>query len=181
MNFAALENGQAGMAIMTNGLCEFEVIANLSAQRDTLALILFRGIGLLGKDNLLFHPGHPSGIRILAPYSQVRGKLVCEFTQFGFVGNYIDANVIAEARANLTPIQSYNKIPYNGMKLNMGEQNLPLTYSLLSIDKEGLVLSVLQKWKMKTPGLCVFTIRLQQQLQQAPLSLQPCLLSGLRP
>jgi mannosylglycerate hydrolase len=31
------------------------------------------------------------------------------------------------------------------MKLNVGEQNRPLTYSLLSTEKSGLVLSVLKK------------------------------------
>jgi mannosylglycerate hydrolase len=31
------------------------------------------------------------------------------------------------------------------MKLNIGEQNIPLTYSLMSTDKNGLVLSVLKK------------------------------------
>ena len=145
MNFAALENGQAGMAVMTNGLREFEVIANETEQRDTFALTLFRGIGVLGKENLLLRPGRPSGIKIPAPDSQVRGKIVCEFTLFGFAGDHITANVMAEARDNVTPIQCYNKIPFNAMKLNIGEQNIPLTYSLCSADKNGLVLSVLKK------------------------------------
>lgn len=145
MNFAALENGQAGMAVMTNGLREFEIIANETEQRDTFALTLFRGIGVLGKENLLLRPGRPSGIKIPAPDSQVRGKIVCEFTLFGFSGDHITANVMAEARDNVTPIQCYNKIPFNAMKLNIGEQNIPLTYSLCSADKNGLVLSVLKK------------------------------------
>jgi len=145
MNFAALENGQAGMAVMTNGLREFEIIANETEQRDTFALTLFRGIGVLGKENLLLRPGRPSGIKIPAPDSQVRGKIVCEFTLFGFAGDHITANVMAEARDNVTPIQCYNKIPFNAMKLNIGEQNIPLTYSLCSADKNGLVLSVLKK------------------------------------
>lgn len=145
MNFAALENGQAGMAVMTNGLREFEVIANQGEQRDTFALTLFRGVGVLGKENLLLRPGRPSGIKIPAPDSQTRGKLVCDFTLFAFAGDHIKANVMAEARDNVTPIQCYNKIPYNAMKLNVGEQNLPLTYSLLSTEKNGLVLSVLKK------------------------------------
>ncbi|MEJ6078774.1 mannosylglycerate hydrolase [Vibrio sp. 1-Bac 57] len=145
MNFAALENGQAGMAVMTNGLREFEVIANETEQRDTFALTLFRGIGVLGKENLLLRPGRPSGIKIPAPDSQVRGKIVCEFTLFGFAGDHITANVMAEARDNVTPIQCYNKIPFNAMKLNVGEKNIPLTYSLCSADKNGLVLSVLKK------------------------------------
>ncbi|MEK6215495.1 MAG: glycosyl hydrolase-related protein, partial [Vibrio fluvialis] len=146
MNFAALEDAQGGMAIMSNGLREFEVIsAQGNEQRDTFALTQVRGVGVLGKETLLLRPGRPSGNKIPTPDSQVRGKLVCEFTLFGFAGNHIDANVMAAARDNVTPIQCYNKIPYNAMKLNVGEQNLPLTHSLLSKDQRGAVLSVLKK------------------------------------
>lgn len=146
MNFAALENGKAGMAIMSNGLREFEVIASQGDEnRDTFALTLFRGIGVLGKEELLLRPGRPSGIKIPTPDSQVRGKLVCEFTLCGFSGNHIDANVMAQARDNVTQIECYNKIPYNAMKLNVGEQNLPMNFSLLSKQQTGAVLSVLKK------------------------------------
>ncbi|PTP59933.1 alpha-mannosidase [Vibrio splendidus] len=146
MNFAALENGKAGMAIMSNGLREFEVTASQGDEnRDTFALTLFRGIGVLGKEELLLRPGRPSGIKIPTPDSQVRGKLVCEFTLCGFSGNHIDANVMAQARDNVTQIECYNKIPYNAMKLNVGEQNLPMSFSLLSKQQSGAVLSVLKK------------------------------------
>jgi mannosylglycerate hydrolase len=146
MNFAALENGKAGMAIMSNGLREFEVIASQGDEnRDTFALTLFRGIGVLGKEELLLRPGRPSGIKIPTPDSQVRGKLVCEFTLCGFSGNHIDANIMAQARDNVTQIECYNKIPYNAMKLNVGEQNLPMSFSLLSKPQSGAVLSVLKK------------------------------------
>ncbi|UPR32935.1 mannosylglycerate hydrolase [Vibrio crassostreae] len=146
MNFAALENGKAGMAIMSNGLREFEVIASQGDEnRDTFALTLFRGIGVLGKEELLLRPGRPSGIKIPTPDSQVRGKLVCEFTLCGFSGNHIDANIMAQARDNVTQIECYNKIPYNAMKLNVGEQNLPMSFSLLSKQQSGAVLSVLKK------------------------------------
>ncbi|MFA0505205.1 mannosylglycerate hydrolase [Vibrio sp. 10N.222.54.B12] len=146
MNFAALENGKVGMAIMSNGLREFEVIASQGDEnRDTFALTLFRGIGVLGKEELLLRPGRPSGIKIPTPDSQVRGKLVCEFTLCGFSGNHIDANIMAQARDNVTQIECYNKIPYNAMKLNVGEQNLPMSFSLLSKQQSGAVLSVLKK------------------------------------
>ncbi|OQQ06921.1 alpha-mannosidase [Vibrio splendidus] len=146
MNFAALENSKAGMAIMSNGLREFEVIASQGDEnRDTFALTLFRGIGVLGKEELLLRPGRPSGIKIPTPDSQVRGKLVCEFTLCGFSGNHIDANIMAQARDNVTQIECYNKIPYNAMKLNVGEQNLPMSFSLLSKQQSGAVLSVLKK------------------------------------
>jgi len=146
MNFAALENGKAGMAIMSNGLREFEVIASQGDEnRDTFALTLFRGIGVLGKEELLLRPGRPSGIKIPTPDSQVRGKLMCEFTLCGFSGNHIDTNIMAQARDNVTQIECYNKIPYNAMKLNVGEQNLPMSFSLLSKQQAGAVLSVLKK------------------------------------
>lgn len=146
MNFAAVENAQGGMALMSNGLREFEVISSQgNEERDTFALTLLRGIGVLGKEELLLRPGRPSGIKIPTPDSQVRGKIVCEFALFGFAGNHIEANVMAAARDNVTPIQCYNKIPYNAMKLNVGEQNLPLTHSLLNKSLEGAVLSVLKK------------------------------------
>lgn len=146
MNFVALQNGKAGMALFTNGLREFEVIAgNEAGQRDTFALTLFRSVGVLGKENLLLRPGRPSGIKIPAPDSQVRGKLVCEFALFGFAGGHISANVMTNAREYVTPVVCYNKIPYNAMKLNVGEQNLPLTYSLLNKSVDGAVISVLKK------------------------------------
>jgi mannosylglycerate hydrolase len=146
MNFAAVENQTGGMALMTNGLREFEVISSKQNEdRDTFALTLLRGVGVLGKENLLLRPGRPSGIKIPTPDSQTRGKIVCEFALFGFAGNHIDANIMAEARDNVTPIQCYNKIPYNAMKLNVGEQDKPLTYSLLKKQQKGAVLSVLKK------------------------------------
>ena len=52
---------------------------------------------------------------------------------------------MTQAREYVTPMQCYNKIPYNAMKLNVGEQNLPMTYSLLKEDMQGAVLSVLKK------------------------------------
>ncbi|KLV03714.1 alpha-mannosidase [Photobacterium aquae] len=146
MNFAALENETGGMAVMSNGLREFEVISSKdNGERDTLALTLLRGVGVLGKEELLLRPGRPSGIKIPTPDSQVRGKLVCEFSLYGFAGSHIEANVMAAARDNVTPIACYNKIPYNAMKLNVGEKNLPLTFSLLEKNMEGSVLSVLKK------------------------------------
>ncbi|MEH0690224.1 mannosylglycerate hydrolase [Vibrio cholerae] len=146
MNFAAVENQAGGMAIMTNGLREFEVIASQGDdQRDTFALTLLRGVGVLGKEELLLRPGRPSGIKIPTPDSQTRGPLECHFALYGFAGNHIDANIMAHARDNVTPIECYNKIPYNAMKLNVGEQDKPLTYSLLSKSQQGAVLSVLKK------------------------------------
>ncbi|MCG7584999.1 mannosylglycerate hydrolase [Photobacterium sp. OFAV2-7] len=146
MNFAALEDGKQGLAVFTNGLREFEVISSKgNEEKDTIALTLFRSVGVLGKEELLLRPGRPSGIKVPTPDSQMRGKLTCRFGLFGYRGNHISANVMQHARDYVTPIHCYNKIPYNAMKLNVGEQDLPLTFSLLEKDIKGAVLSVLKK------------------------------------
>jgi mannosylglycerate hydrolase len=146
MNFASVENKAGGVALFSNGLREFEVISSKgNEERDTFALTLLRGVGVLGKENLLLRPGRPSGIKIPAPDSQTRGKLVCNFSICGFKGDHISADVMNQAREYVTPMECYNKIPYNAMKLNVDEQNLPLTYSLLKADMQGAVLSALKK------------------------------------
>lgn len=146
MNFAALQDGKQGLAIFTNGLREFEVISHADRdKKDTFALTLFRSVGLLGKENLLLRPGRPSGIKLPTPDSQMTGKLHCRFSLFGFSGNHINANVMQHARDYNTPIHCYNKIPYDAMKLNLANVQIPLTYSLLDKAIDGMVLSALKK------------------------------------
>ena len=154
MNFAALENGREGLAVFTNGLREFEIINRndplgstlaVSGKKETIALTLFRSVGFLGKEEMLLRPGRPSGIKLPTPDSQVRGKQHYNFALFGFSGDHISAGVMQHARDYNTPVQCYNQIPYNAMKLNVSEQNLPTTYSLFSKDMPGAVLSVVKK------------------------------------
>lgn len=147
MNFAALEENNSGIALMSNGLREFEVIAKENVeQRDTFALTLFRGVGFLGKEKLFLRPGRPSGIKMPTPDSQVRGKLTYNFSLFAYAGDHISANVMQEARDNVTPIQVYNMIPYNAMKLNLVDGvESPTEYSLMSMPKSGAVLSAIKK------------------------------------
>ncbi|MCV5539864.1 alpha-mannosidase, partial [Escherichia coli] len=88
----------------SDGLREFEVIGE---QCDTLALTLLRGVGVLGKEELLLRPGRPSGIKLPTPDSQVRGKLSCRFSLLAFAGDHISANVMQAARSYLTPVRCY--------------------------------------------------------------------------
>lgn len=142
MNFVALHNEEAGLAIFTEGLREFEIIGE---SHNTVALTLFRSVGVLGKEELLLRPGRPSGIKLPTPDSQMRGRLRCKFSLFSFAGTPHQAGVMQQARHYLTPVRSYNKIPYDAMKLNSAEFRTPLRYSLLSFDPAGPVLSVLKK------------------------------------
>lgn len=142
LNYAALHDGKNGMALFTDGLREFEIIGE---KKETFALTLFRSIGVLGKEELLLRPGRPSGIKLPTPNSQLRGKLHCRFSLMAFSGSPTTAGVAQHARAWLTPIQSYNKIPFDAMKLNRANFETPGTFSLLTMSSVGCMLSVLKK------------------------------------
>ncbi|WP_421081476.1 mannosylglycerate hydrolase [Serratia fonticola] len=142
MNFAALHDDLHGMALFTEGLREFEIVGE---RRDTFALTLFRSVGVLGKEELLLRPGRPSGIKLPTPDSQMRGKLHCRFSLFSFAGDPHQAGVMQQARAFVTPVRCYNKIPFDAMKLNLAAFRTPLHFSLLSMPESGPVLSVLKK------------------------------------
>lgn len=82
LNYAALQEGRNGMAVFSEGLREFEVIGE---EKKTFAITLLRGVGLLGKEDLLLRPGRPSGIKMPVPDSQLRGLLSCRLSLLSYL------------------------------------------------------------------------------------------------
>ncbi|UTJ48803.1 mannosylglycerate hydrolase [Atlantibacter subterranea] len=142
LNYCALESQRHGMALFSEGLREVEIIGE---GQKIFALTLLRAVGLLGKEDLLLRPGRPSGIKLPVPDSQMRGKLHCRFSLFSYSGTAAGAGVAQQARAWLTPVQCYNKIPWNAMKLNSAPFTTPRHYSLLTMSPVECQLSVLKK------------------------------------
>ncbi|HHU7834373.1 TPA: mannosylglycerate hydrolase [Escherichia coli] len=142
LNYVALQEGRNGMAVFSEGLREFEVIGE---EKKTFAITLLRGVGLLGKEDLLLRPGRPSGIKMPVPDSQLRGLLSCRLSLLSYTGTPTAAGVAQQARAWLTPVQCYNKIPWDAMKLNKAGFNVPESYSLLKMPPVGCLISALKK------------------------------------
>jgi mannosylglycerate hydrolase len=142
LNYAVLQERRNGMAVFTEGLREFEIVGD---DKKTFALTLLRGVGVLGKEDLLLRPGRPSGIKMPVPDSQVRGLLHCRFSLFSFSGGPEGAGVAQQAKAWLTPVHCYNKIPWDAMKLNRAAFTSPDSYSLLTLSPTGCLLSALKK------------------------------------
>lgn len=142
LNYCALESQRQGLALFSEGLREVEI---LGEQQKTFALTLLRGVGLLGKENLLLRPGRPSGIKLPVPDSQMRGKLRCHFSLFSYTGTAAGAGCAQQARAWLTPVQCYNKIPWDAMKLNSVPFTTPSHYSLMTMSPVECQLSALKK------------------------------------
>ncbi len=136
LSYVAMDNNQ-GLAVLTSSVREFEVI---NEKYDTIAITLFRGVGYLGKEEMLRRPGRPSGIKLATPDAQLLGKQ--SFT-LAIVRN---TNELAKhAKEYTTGIETYNKMPYNAMKLNEVTFNTPYSYSLFNANNENMILSALKK------------------------------------
>lgn len=93
--YVCLQNEDYGMAVLNRGLPEYEIYSD----NDTslIAITLLRGVGMLGKSDLLIRPGRPSGIVVPTPDAQCHGKQVLEYAIYPFAGNLDEANLSNEA------------------------------------------------------------------------------------
>ena len=77
-NGVALRNDHHVFYAMTQGIKEYEVIP----QENTLALTLFRSVGLLGKDDTAWRPGRASGINnkvVKTPDAQMHQEMIFDY------------------------------------------------------------------------------------------------------
>ncbi|MCQ2023685.1 mannosylglycerate hydrolase [Clostridium butyricum] len=151
LTFVGLSDEEHGVAVLTNSTREFEIVGE---KFDTIAITLFRSVGFLGKEEMVRRPGRPSGIKLPTPDSQLIGNITMDFAIAPHEKSTLEANVANMAKQYLTPMVTYNKMPYNAMKLNDSEVSTPYSYSLLKQCDENLVLSVIKKAE-KEEGLII--------------------------
>ncbi|MBM6715347.1 mannosylglycerate hydrolase [Gemmiger formicilis] len=136
LSYVAQDSGK-GLCVLTNSVREYELVGE---EYSTIAVTLFRCVGLLGKEELYRRPGRPSGIRMKTPASQMHGVQTYELALTAD-----RAHVQQMAKEYTTPVVTYNKMPYNAMKLNTPTQSTPYTYSLLALDNDQLTMSTMKK------------------------------------
>ncbi|WP_283624944.1 mannosylglycerate hydrolase [Clostridium butyricum] len=151
LTFVGLSDDKHGVAVLTNSTREFEIVGE---KFDTIAITLFRSVGFLGKEEMIRRPGRPSGIKLPTPDSQLIGNIIIDFAIATHEKSTLEANVANMAKQYLTPMVTYNKMPYNAMKLNNSEVSTPYSYSLLKQCDENIVLSVIKKAE-KEEGLII--------------------------
>lgn len=125
------------LAMLTNSVREYELIGQ---NFGTIAITLLRGVGVLGKENLLRRPGRPSGIKLETPDSQLIGK-----HRFSLALTKNSDTIGVDAKQFLTPPICYNKMPHDAMKLNPVPFRTPYQYSMLSLADPSVILSALKK------------------------------------
>lgn len=140
LSYVSLCNDSYTVSALTNSIREYEIVG---AESDTIALTLLRSVGYLGKENLVRRPGRPSGIKLPTPDSQMIGQLKVEFAVSTKKGTQNTGQLAKECRSR---IETYNKIPYNAMKLNAAVQQTPHCFSLLQeTEPSANVLSTVKK------------------------------------
>ncbi|MDU5110267.1 MAG: glycoside hydrolase family 38 C-terminal domain-containing protein [Clostridium sp.] len=78
-NFMYVKDDEKMFGVITKGIKEYEIINDT----NIVALSLFRGVGLLGKNDILWRPGRASGINDQPMYTndaQMIGKMVFEYS-----------------------------------------------------------------------------------------------------
>lgn len=137
LSYASIEDSH--IAAITNSVREYEIIGD---EYNQLAITLFRCTGYLGKEDLLRRPGRPSGIKMETPDQQLLKTMQFEIS----LATYGNSEELAGlAKECLTPITTYNKMPYNAMKMNDVEFTVPYKYSLFKQENNKLTLSTVKK------------------------------------
>ncbi|WP_236896619.1 mannosylglycerate hydrolase [Clostridium beijerinckii] len=146
-SFVTLENGERGLAVITEGVREYQIVGE---KFDTIALTLFRSFGYMGRENLLYRPGRASGEKIVeTPNAQLLGKLEFDFGVHIYNEEFDKAHIANVAKRFLTPIQVYEYADFlNGRMIfafRDEEQIYENSYSLFEFENENFALSSIKK------------------------------------
>jgi mannosylglycerate hydrolase len=155
-SFVTLEDGKRGLAIITEGVREYQIVGE---KFDTIALTLFRSFGYMGRENLLYRPGRASGEKIIeTPNAQLLGKLKFNFGVHIYNDEFDKVNIANLAKRYLTPVQVYEYADFlNGRMIfafRDEEKIYENKYSLLRFEDENFALSSIKKQENGT-GLAI--------------------------
>ncbi|RLQ94896.1 glycoside hydrolase family 38 N-terminal domain-containing protein [Falsibacillus albus] len=117
-NFAGVRSGEGTLGVMTKGLKEYEVLAETSE----LAVTLFRSVGLLGRDDLIWRPGRASGINnkvVYTPDAQMQKKMIFEYAVY-----FSDEKAESEYMFRMTDSYLARHAAYQKQSLNTFEERL---------------------------------------------------------
>jgi alpha-mannosidase len=99
-SFVDVSDGHAGLAVITDGLHEYEV---LPGPPQVLAITLLRAVGWLSRDDLTTRTGH-AGPAVPTPGAQVSGGHRMRYSLYFHAGNWEQGGVWRAAEAALHPL-----------------------------------------------------------------------------
>jgi len=102
--FVDCSDGDQGVALLHDGLLEYEVVADDRGTGGELALTLLRATGYLSRSELTLRP-NPAGPLDPLDGPQLQGRLVVDYAVLPHRGSWRDADVHAAADAFLVPLE----------------------------------------------------------------------------
>ncbi|MGX7163844.1 glycoside hydrolase family 38 N-terminal domain-containing protein [Enterococcus massiliensis] len=145
--FVSIPEKDGNVTVFTEGLKEYE------AKGESLAITLFRSVGLLGKDNLAWRPGRASGINnktIETPNAQMLGEL-----QFTLGYRWGNENLEPEKLYTAYEDFSCQQLTYQLQYLNSYEERverfeLPQPENLINLPSEKIFYQVPKEFFVAT-------------------------------
>lgn len=143
-SYVSLTDGSRGIAVIPQGVREYEVLDN-----HTIRLTLFRTYGFMGKENLIYRPGRASGERIIeTPAAQLLKEMDFSFGFTTYTGDINDADIDTTAKLYNTDIEVYTYAEFLNGRLIFSQREIegtnPSRCSLLETEGN-LVVSAIKK------------------------------------
>ena len=143
-SYVSLTDGKQGIAVIRQGVREYEVLDN-----HMIRLTLFRTYGFMGKENLIYRPGRASGERIIeTPAAQLLKEMDFAFGFTTYASDINEANVDTLAKAYNTNIEVYTYAEFLNGRLIFSQREIEGTkesrYSLFETENK-LVVSAMKK------------------------------------
>ena len=143
-NIVALVDEKNTYGVITKGIKEYEVLEN-----SKIALTLFRSVGLLGRDDLLWRPGRASGINNKIVHTPDAQMIVEMDFEYAITIRDSSEELFKLADKFIGRYTSYQKQCLNLFEERVERFELPLNlevsgeeYSLLKIDNSNVIQSV---------------------------------------
>lgn len=143
-SYVSLTDGKTGVAIIPQGVREYEVLDD-----SKIRLTLFRTYGFMGKENLIYRPGRASGERIIeTPAAQLLKQMEFNFGFTTYAGDINDADIDTLAKQYDTNMEVYTYAEFLNGRLIFSQREIEgkndIVHSLFETEGN-LVVSAIKK------------------------------------
>ena len=133
-SFVDVNDGDVGIAVINNGLPEYEVRDD---EIRTIALTLLRAVNFISRDDLLTRPGGNAGWSYEAPGGQCLGKHTFHYAIAPHEGSWQDALIFREAHQHNSPCRVVQTSSHPG--------ELSQELSFVSVSPASFIISAIKK------------------------------------
>lgn len=119
-SYVSLTDGKTGIAVIPQGVREYEVLDD-----SKIRLTLFRTYGFMGKENLIYRPGRASGERIIeTPAAQLLKEMEFNFGFTSYAGDINDSDIDTLAKQYNTNLEVYTYAEFLNGRLIFSQREI---------------------------------------------------------